>query len=107
MQTIPIVAGAPSQDFRIVLNGISYNMRARWNSRASFWTLDIADEKNNDIVDGIALKAGVDLLDPYNLGIGGFFIYDTTESSIEATLDNIGSDVALVYLTPEELDEDG
>lgn len=105
MQTIPITANVPSQTFRITLNSVSYNMEARWNSRAAFWSLDIADENQNDIINGIALKAGCNLLEPFNFGIGGLYLYDTTEANLEATLSNIGSDTILVYLTPDEVDE--
>jgi hypothetical protein len=102
MQTIPITAGVPSQNFRITLNGTSYHMTARWNSRASFWTLDIADENETTVISGLALRSGVDLLEPFTFGIGQLYMYDATETSTEATLSNISSDVFLIYLTPDE-----
>lgn len=102
MKTIPLTTGSPAQTFRITLNGESYSMTAKWNTRASFWTLDIADENQTAIVNGITLKTGSDLLSPYNFGIGGLYVYNTSTEEPEATIDTIGVDAVLVYMTPEE-----
>lgn len=99
-KNIPIQANIPAQSFSIVLNGVGYNMSAKWNSRAGFWTLDIADEDGAIIISNIALKAGLDLLYPFNLGIGGLYVYDVSETGKEATLNNIGTEVILVYTEP-------
>ena len=104
MKRIPITTGTPAQEFSITLNGTSYNMTAKWNSRASFWTLDIADENKIAIVNGVTLKTGSDLLSPYNFGIGGLYVYNASDTEQEATLETIGVDAVLVYLTPEEND---
>ena len=104
MKQIPLTTGTPAQTFRITLNNISYSMDAKWNSRASFWTLDIADENKVSIVNGITLKTGSDLLSPYNFGIGGLYVYNASDTEPDATLETIGVDAVLVYLTPEEND---
>lgn len=100
-KTIPIIAGNPAHTFSIVLNNITYNMTARWNSRAEFWTLDIADENKSMLIANIALKCGLDLLEPFNLNIGNLYATDITKSGLEPSLDNIGTDVLLVYIAPE------
>ena len=100
-KNIPIQAGAPAQSFSIVLNDVGYNMSAKWNSRAEFWTLDIADEDGTVILSNIALRAGLDLLAPFNLGMGSLHVYDVSETGKEATLNNIGTDVVLVYMEPD------
>jgi hypothetical protein len=73
---IPIKADIPSQSFTVVLNEISYGMTAKWNARAQFWTLDIADENDVTLISNIALKIGVDLLEPFNLGVGSIYAYN-------------------------------
>lgn len=98
---IPIQAGIPAQSFSIVLNEVGYNLTAAWNSRAEFWTLDIADEDGIIILSNIALRAGLDLLYPFNLGMGSLHVYDVSETGKEATLNNIGTEVILVYTEPD------
>jgi len=100
MYAIPIQPNIPAQVFTVVLNNIGYNMTAKWNTRAGFWTLDIADENGVVSIADIALKAGSDLLEPFNFNIGGLFVVDTTLTGQEATLSNIGIDTLIVYVEP-------
>ena len=95
---IPITADVPAQTFTTVLSGVSYVFKAQWNERASFWTLDMQDEDGQMLIQDIALKCGVDLLSPFNFGIGKLFAVDLTESGQEATLSNIGIDVFIVLV---------
>ena len=97
---IPIKADVPAQVFSIVLNEISYIMTAKWNTRAQFWTLDISDENDITLINNIALKIGLDLLAPFNLGIGSLYVANTAGASNEMSLSNVGIDTALVYLEP-------
>lgn len=101
-QIIPIIAGTPAQTFSIILNEISYIMTAKWNSRADFWTLDIADENNTVLINNVALKIGVDLLEPFNLGIGNIYVVNFSGGGIEPSLLNIGEETALIYIAPDE-----
>lgn len=103
--TIPISAGVPSQLLSISLNDVAYNIAFRWNSRGEFWSMDIRDENNVLILGGVSLKTGLDLLSPFNLGIGEIYSVDVTNSGLEMTLDNAGIETQIVYLTPE--DDDG
>ena len=98
---IPITADSPSQEISIVLNEISYGLTAKWNTRAQFWTLDIADENDVTLISNIALKIGVDLLEPFNLGMGSIYAYNLAEDGVEMSLSNAGTDVVLAYLEPD------
>ena len=90
---IPILAGTPSQRFSITLDDVSYYMAVKWNSRAGFWTLDIQDENQTDIVSGITLKKGNNLIDQYNTTLSEqLYIY-----GVEPTFSNIGTDSFLIY----------
>ena len=101
---IPIQLNVSSQTFDIALNGVSYSMNAKWNSRSGFWTLDIIDEDQNNLLLGLCLKLGARLLEPFNLDIGDFFMVDDTGKGIEASLSNIGVSTHLVYYTPDEIE---
>jgi len=101
---IPILANIPAQTFDISLDGISYNMTAKWNSRSEFWTLDILDEDDNVIILGLCLKLGTFLLKQFNLNIGELIVVDDTNTGTESSLTNIGVSTSLVYFTQEELE---
>ncbi len=99
---IPLQPNNPAYTFVIVLNDVTYNISIRWNTRAQFYTLDLADQDGNMIQADIALKAGLDLLEPFALGIGSLFVVDMTNRGLEATPITVGSDVLLVYKEPVE-----
>lgn len=101
--TIPIQPNVPSQSFSIVLDSVSYNMLAKWNSRSEFWTLDIFDDNQNVIISDIALKAGMNLLAPFNFNIGALVVVSASEAAMEMTLSNVGTEVVLLYLTNNEI----
>ncbi len=101
--TIDILANTPSQSFNITLDGHNLNMQLRWNTRSRFWTLDIV-EKNVFQIFGIALKVGLDLLEPFNFDIGALIVIDITNTNQEMNLNNVGSDSFLVHFTKEEIE---
>lgn len=49
----------PAQKFSSVINEIRYEFTVKWNSRFSFWTIDINDDF------GIKIVAGIDILRPF------------------------------------------
>lgn len=68
---IPLTA--ENQQFSISLAGVTYQMAVTW--RAAFWCLDIMDSSGTDLIMGIPLITGADLLAQYNyLGLG-FSLY--------------------------------
>lgn len=62
-----------NQAFSISLAGQSFQMAITW--RAVFWCLDIMDSTGSDLIKGIPLITGADLLAQYkHLGLG-FSLY--------------------------------
>lgn len=102
---VPIRANIAAQTFDVVLNGISYTLTAKWNSRSEIWFLDIQDEDGNNLILGVALKLGARLLKQFNLGIGDFIMVDDTATNTEANLSNISVSTRLVYFAPDEIAE--
>ena len=87
------------QTFTISLGGIDYNITCKWNEKQG-WTLDIADINNVNILCGIPLATGRDLLEPHaNLGFGGQLFALTDSSEASPTLDNLGTDSNLYFVT--------
>lgn len=87
------------QYFSISLGGNNYNMVCKWNERIG-WVLDISDVNNVNIVLGIPLATGRDLLEPYaSLNFGGS-LYALTDGNFNApTLNNLGTDANLYFVT--------
>lgn len=60
------------QRFLISLGGVDYELTVSWCGPASAWTLDIRSADGSDIVVGISMVTGVDLLGQYkHLGLPG------------------------------------
>lgn len=93
----------PAQSFSVQLGQVKYYIEAQYNSRNGVWTLDLFDDASRvAIVRGIALVLGVDMLAPYNLGIGTFIALDNTGQGLDAGQDDLGTRVAVYWLSPDE-----
>lgn len=92
------------QTLSISLAGKTYNLTVRWNNPNQTWVVDFRDSNDNDIVLGIPLVTGEDLLAPFGyLGIGGQLIVQTT-NNVDAvpTFANLGS-LGNLYFIPDEV----
>jgi len=80
------------QVFQIELAGVSYRMTVSWNPLTESWILDIRSISNVDIILGIPIVTGVDLLAPYpHLGFGGALVAQTDNNpKAVPTYDNLG-----------------
>jgi hypothetical protein len=88
---IPLLAQA--QTLSIKINGVTYKLTVRFNTKSNAWNLDIASAAGKNIVTGIPLVTGADLLDQYKyLNLGGKLVAQT-DGSLTAvpTFTNLGS----------------
>lgn len=102
MSTFEIPLISMPQSFEIALGGVTYNLTLRWIDAGQFWVLDINDQNNVPIVNGIPLNTGGDLLEPYGyLNFGGQ-LQVTTDFDLNAppTSANLGSQAHLFFVTP-------
>lgn len=73
MSVSEIPLSPENQSFSISLAGQSFQMAVTW--RAAFWCLDIMDSSGGDLIKGVPLITGADLLAQYDyLGLG-FSLY--------------------------------
>lgn len=94
----------PAQSFTVALGGAKYLFDARYNDVGGFWTFDITAEPSQvQLVAGVPILIGQDLLAPYGLGIGGLFATDTVSGGIDAGPEDLGDRVTVAWLSEAEL----
>lgn len=97
---IPVDSLRPNYSFKIDLEGVTYTLSFRYNTRDIIWTMDIADEGGTIILSGIPLVLGTILLERFpnsNIPPGDLFVLNLEDENAEATRDNFGTDVLLMY----------
>ena len=100
---VPFIPGTP-QSLTVVFGDKEYRLTLRFrdvDDNGSLWTLDIADVlTNSDIVCGIPLVTGADLLVQYQyLNIAGSLIVHTDgEPDAVPSFDNLGQDSNLYFV---------
>lgn len=105
-QIIPVQPSVPFQTFGTVLDGIQYVLNFRWNGRAGAWYMDVLDEDEDPIRQGIAVVLGAALgrrcVDPrYPPGV--IYAVDTSGTGRDAGIDDLGSRVLLYFFTFAEV----
>ncbi len=103
---IPIKPVGALFSFTIELEGVTYALTFRWNDRDEAWFMDIGDGAGADIITGIRVvirqgllgRAASSLLPP-----GEIMAFDTSDTNVEATFEDFGLRVQLVYLTAADL----
>lgn len=91
MSQFEIPLSPTPQKFSISLANVLYTLTLKWNPAAGVWVMDIADDSDTPIVNGIPLVSGSDLLEQYAyLGIDGAMYAETEGSLLPPTYANLG-----------------
>lgn len=96
---IPIVPATP-QTFTISLGNNQYRFTLQWRELgAQCWFLDIADSNNNQLVAGIPLVTGADLLlqHPEINVPGQLWVVSDGDPAAQPTFSNLGDTAHLYY----------
>ena len=100
--TIPARPGVPHQRLFVELEGVTYGLALRWNETAGAWFANLLDRDGTVLLAGkrVALGIPLTLRAAYDrrLPPGGLLAIDTTGKGLEATLDDLGSRVKLLYV---------
>jgi hypothetical protein len=99
MNEIPL--NSYPERFRIQLNNRLIELRTAYFLTNNTWKLDIY-ENDQCLVAGVSLLNGVDILRPYNLGLGSMGLVDITTKHLDADSVTLGNRVLLVHMTTEE-----
>lgn len=103
---IPFQPSLPRQVLQIQLSGKTYSMRARWNTRAQLWFLNVTEENGAPVFSGaaIVLGAAIGRVSTHQLMMDGVLVArDSTGRDTEATLDTLGTLVNVLYYTRDEM----
>lgn len=93
---------SPEQLFSITLSGNTYDCRVILNSRTGVWSIAFS-QSGVDIVNGVSLLGGVDILKQYNIPIENAYVVNLDQPSQDASKDNLGTVAKLFILTDEEV----
>lgn len=92
----------PEQLFSITINGNTYDCRVMLNSRTGVWSISFS-QSGVDILNGIALLGGVDILKQYNIPIENAYVVNLDNTNQDPTKTNLGTVAKLFILTEEEV----
>ena len=101
MIEIPL-SSSPEQLFSSTLNDETYDIRVALNSRTGVWSISFA-QNGTDIVTGVAILGGIDILQQYNLPIENMYLVNLDDSSLDPSKENLGTVAKLFILTDEEV----
>jgi hypothetical protein len=90
------------QEFSISIDSREITIFQRWNEFSNCWVIDISDTLTSaSLIAGLPLVTGADLFEPFpELGLSGsLLVYTDGNSSAVPTLDNLGQDANVYYLT--------
>jgi hypothetical protein len=89
------------QAFSIVLADKTYRLRLLWCKESQCWSLDIRDIQGVELLLGVPLVTGVNLLAQHpHLGIGGALLVQTDhDPDVVPTFDNLGVAGRLYFVT--------
>lgn len=102
---IGILPSVADQRLKVVLDGETFILRARWNASAGQWMLDVEDAAGV-ILAGIPMTLAMPYLRRYadrRLPRGELLIIDTSAQDLEAGLDDLGARVKLLYIEAADL----
>ncbi|WP_019997243.1 phage baseplate plug family protein [Aureimonas ureilytica] len=101
MQQI-LITDAPDQRLSVVMNGQRCTLRMRFNTLADRWFLDLAID-DAPIITGRKMVLNIDLLEPFDLGLGSLFLAAEVEGAQPGRFELPDGSVRLYHATPDEI----
>lgn len=102
---LPVQPGEPDQEFSTNIEGERYLFRFRWNARDAAWFMDIRESDDDPVVLGVKVVIGVWLgvWSVHQLFLQGVFVaYDTSGELRDATFEDFGTRVHVVWYNTAE-----
>jgi hypothetical protein len=98
---LPLRGGPQTLGF--MLKAMQYRAKLSWNAIAECWILDIADNTDTPIINGIALVTGADLLEQFQyLNFGGMLYVINDIAPVDAVpgWNDLGQTGHVYFTTP-------
>jgi hypothetical protein len=92
----------PEQLFSITLSGETYDCRVVLNSRTGIWNISFS-KSGVDIVLGVPLLGGVDILKQYLIPISNMYVLNLDQPKLDPSKVGLGVSSKLFILTDEEV----
>lgn len=104
MILIPFQPSVPSYRMSVAIEATNFVLDVYYNERDSAWYFDLLDSEESPIISGVKVVLGTPLLRTVDeRAPGGVWIaHDTTNSGVEAGLDDLGGRVVVEYYTEAE-----
>lgn len=102
---LPVTNADPNYRFQIELEGRLYFFEFRYNTRMERWLMDLEDENQDPLVVGIPVLTNLFLLAQFvddRLPPGFIIAQDESGEGKQATRQQLGNDVKLLYMTSDE-----
>lgn len=94
-----------AQQIQITLGTVAYNLVLRWNVPNNCWMMDILDDSGDQVLSGVPLVTGEDLLTQLaylsiggSVGAGQLQVQTTSDTFAVPTFMNLGTDGNLYWL---------
>ncbi len=93
---------SPEQSFTSTIRGRLYSIRVILNSRLALWSISFS-QNGVDIVNGVALVGGIDILKAYNIPLTNAFVVNL-ETNQDPEKEGLGLTSKLLLLEDSEVD---
>jgi hypothetical protein len=107
-EQVSLVPSVAQYELRTDLEGAEYTLKMRYADRLGVWLMDLEDENGEPIITGAWCLLNVRLLKGNTVATrppGDLVFVSTSQDGREATFDNMGTRVELIYLTAAEVVE--
>lgn len=96
------ITDAADQQFGAILNGRRVTIRLRYNVTTDRWSFDLSLD-DQPVIHGRRIVTGIDLLAPFNLGLGAIFAMPAVSGAAPGRAGLINGRVRLYHATPAEI----
>ncbi len=103
---LPLIPAIHYSKFTTDIDGKQYVFAIYWNNRDSSWYMDLLEEDETPIVQGVRIVLGTYLGRRVNHELfvkGAFQAFDLSGENRDATFDDIGTRVEVWYMTVSDL----
>lgn len=95
------IADEADQQFATLLENRRVSFRLRYSEESDRWSFDLSVD-DTPVLYGVRIVTGVDLLAPYNLGLGILFALPSPEEDLPPNRANLPNGLVRLYHTTED-----